>query len=101
MFRRNKLLLKLTTMNLDRTQYRLLAATAVAFIFALPALAQLRTVYDTELGALFSDPNSFTYADLGARVGSAHDITQFSQMNPGALKVSQSRFHVLKPSDDT
>jgi len=64
-------------------------------------VAQLRTVYDSELGALFSDPNTFTYADLGARVGSAHDITQFSQMNPGALKVSQSRFHVLKPSDDT
>lgn len=73
----------------------------IAAVVPLTYGQNARSVIDNELGTIFSDPNGFSYSDIGARVGEAHDVPQFSSMDPQALKVSQSRFHVLKPSDDT
>lgn len=58
-------------------------------------------IVPAELGTLFAEPNGFSYAQLGARVGMMHDTHEFAQMTPESIKIIQARFHVFKPSDET
>lgn len=59
-----------------------------------------RTIIDTELGAIFTQPNGFTWGDYGAYVG-VFSTYSSSTLNPNSIQANFTRFHEFGKSDDT
>ncbi len=68
-------------------------------MLAIHLFATTRTVIHSETGLIFTPPTG-AWSTVGADVSTPYSMTNFSQMDPNAIKVFHGIFHHASPADD-